>query len=120
MALMLLLQKDMAVKDPVLVVCPTTVLSHWYGKILDHAQGLKAAVFHGGQRDLEATLEDNDVLLTSYGILRNDIEQLRKILFSLAVFDEIQNIKNPDTLSYEAARNLKSRIKLGLTRPPLA
>ncbi|HJX59669.1 MAG TPA: DEAD/DEAH box helicase, partial [Thermodesulfobacteriota bacterium] len=119
MALMLLLRKHMGVKEPFLVVCPTTVLSHWSGKILDHAQGLKATVFHGGQRDLEETLEDNDVLLTSYGILRNDIEQLKKIPFSLAVFDEIQNIKNPETLSYEAARNLKARVKLGLTGTPI-
>jgi SNF2 family DNA or RNA helicase len=119
MGLMLLLRKHMGVKEPFLVVCPTTVLSHWSGKILDHARGLKAAVFHGGQRDLEETLEDNDVLLTSYGILRNDIEQLKKIPFSLAVFDEIQNIKNPETLSYEAARNLKAGIKLGLTGTPI-
>jgi superfamily II DNA or RNA helicase len=119
MALMLLLRKHMDVKEPFLVICPTTVLSHWRGKILDHTQGLKAAVFHGGQRDLEETLKDNDVLLTSYGILRNDIEQLKQISFSLAVFDEIQNIKNPETLAYEAARNLKATIKLGLTGTPI-
>ncbi|MEW6375179.1 MAG: DEAD/DEAH box helicase, partial [Thermodesulfobacteriota bacterium] len=119
MALMLLLRKHMGVKGPFLVVCPTTVLSHWRGKILDHAQGLKTAVFHGGLRDLEETLKDNDVLLTSYGILRNDIEQLKQISFSLAVFDEIQNIKNPETLAYEAARNLKATIKLGLTGTPI-
>lgn len=119
MALMLLLRKHMGVKECFLVVCPTTVLSHWRGKILDHARGLKAAVFHGGQRDLEETLKDNNVLLTSYGILRNDIEQLKQIPFSLAVFDEIQNIKNPETLAYEAARNLKATIKLGLTGTPI-
>jgi len=119
MALMLLLRKHMGVKEPFLVVCPTTVLSHWCGKILDHAQSLKAAVFHGGQRDLEETLKVNNVLLTSYGILRNDIEQLKQISFSIAVFDEIQNIKNPETLAYEAGRNLKATIKLGLTGTPI-
>jgi len=119
MALMLLLGKHMGVKGPFLVVCPTTVLSHWRGKIFDHARGLKAAVFHGGERDLEDTLKDNDVVLTSYGILRNDIEQLKQIPFSLAVFDEIQNIKNPETLAYEAARNLKATIKLGVTGTPI-
>jgi SNF2 family DNA or RNA helicase len=119
MALMLLLRKHRGVKEPFLVVCPTTVLSHWQGKILDHAQGLKSAVFHGGQRDLDETLRDNNVLLTSYGILRNDIEELKQIPFSLAVFDEIQNIKNPETLAYEAARNLNATIKLGLTGTPI-
>lgn len=64
-------------------------------------------------------LKDNDVLLTSYGILRNDIEQLKKIPFSIVVFDEIQNIKNSETLAYEAARDLKAGIKLGLTGTPI-
>lgn len=119
MALMVALREYEGVKEPFLVVCPTTVLSHWKHKIFEHAPRLKAAVFHGGQRDLEETLRDNDVLLTSYGILRNDIEQLKQISFSLAVFDEIQNIKNPETLAYEAARNLKATIKLGLTGTPI-
>lgn len=119
MALMLWLREYGGVREPFLVVCPTTVLSHWSHKIFVHAQGLKAAVFHGGQRDLEETLRDSDVLITSYGILRNDIEWLKPIPFSLAIFDEIQNIKNPQTLAYEAARDLKATMKLGLTGTPI-
>jgi SNF2 family DNA or RNA helicase len=80
---------------------------------------LKAAVFHGGQRNLKETLCDSNVLLTSYGILRNDIERLEKIPFPLAVFDEIQNVKNPQTLAYEAARNLRATVKIGLTGTPI-
>ena len=119
MALMLLLRKHMNLQEPFLVVCPTTVLSHWHSKILDHAKGLKAVVFHGGQRDLEETLKKNNILLTSYGILRNDIEQLKQITFPLVVFDEIQNVKNPETQAYEAAKDLKATIKLGLTGTPI-
>jgi superfamily II DNA or RNA helicase len=119
MALMLLLRKHMNLQEPFLVICPTTVLCHWQSKILDHAKGLKAVVFHGGKRDLEETLKNNNILLTSYGILRNDIEQLKQITFPLVVFDEIQNIKNPETLAYEAAKDLKATIKLGLTGTPI-
>ncbi|MEW6325977.1 MAG: DEAD/DEAH box helicase [Thermodesulfobacteriota bacterium] len=119
MALMLWLREHGGVKEPFLVVCPTTVLSHWSHKIFVHAQELKAAVFHGGQRDLEETLRGSDVLITSYGILRNNIERLKHIPFPLAIFDEIQNIKNPQTLAYEAARDLRATMKLGLTGTPI-
>jgi superfamily II DNA or RNA helicase len=119
MAFMLSLQEGGALDQPVLVVCPTTVLSHWQQKISIHAPGLKAAVFHGGQRDLEKALREGIVLLTSYGILRNDIDQLRRISFSIAVFDEIQNLKNPQTQSYEAAEKLRAAVKIGLTGTPI-
>ena len=119
MALMLALREHEGVEEPFLVVCPTTVLSHWYEKIREHAPGLKAAVFHGGQRNLEDSLKDGDVLLTSYGILRNDMEQFEHVPLVLAVFDEIQYIKNQKTQAYEAAKRLNARIKLGLTGTPI-
>lgn len=119
MAFMLSLQESGAADQPFLVVCPTTVLSHWQQKISVHAPGLKAAVFHGGQRDLEKALREGQVLLTSYGILRIDIDRLRRISFSLAVFDEIQNLKNPQTQSYEAAEKLQAAVKIGLTGTPI-
>ena len=119
MALMLLLRDQEKVEEPFLVVCPTTVLSHWRNKIREHAPGLRAGIFHGGDRDLEQGLQNHDVLLTTYGILRNDIDQLQKTRFALVIFDEIQHIKNPETLSYRAASKLNTRISVGLTGTPI-
>jgi SNF2 family DNA or RNA helicase len=119
MALMLALREKERVTGPFLVACPTTVLSHWRNKILEHAPGLKAELFHGGQRDLDEILTNGDVVITSYGILRNDIDQLENTPFALAVFDEIQYIKNPHTKAYAAAQNLKAEVKLGLTGTPI-
>ena len=119
MAFMLALREHRGVKKPFLVVCPTTVLSHWQQKILTHAPTLKAGVFYGGQRDLKETIRKNDVLLTSYGILRNDIERLQKVPFALAVFDEIQNIKNAQTLAHGATEKIKAAMRLGLTGTPI-
>ena len=119
MSFMVGLREHENVKGPFLVVCPTTVLSHWDNKIREHAPGLKPVLYHGGQRDLGKALKDNDVILTSYGILRWDIEKLKDISFSLAVFDEIQNIKNPQTLAYHSAEDIKARMKLGLTGTPI-
>ncbi len=119
MALMVWLRERQKVKGPFLVVCPTTVISHWMNKIREHAPRLKPAVYHGGQRDLDAALRQARVLLTSYGILRNDIFELNRIPFSLVVFDEIQNLKNRETLSYQAAASIPARMKIGLTGTPI-
>ena len=119
MAFMLYLRKHRKIKKPFLVVCPTTVLSHWREKIRDHAPGLKAVTYHGGLRDIDSALKTGDVLLTSYGILRRDIRALQKRAFGLIVFDEIQHIKNRLTLSYVAAVRIRARMKLGLTGTPI-
>ena len=119
MAFMLYLREILKVRNPFLVVCPTTVLSHWSKKISDHAPGLKAAVHHGVQRDLKGALEENDILLTTYGVLLRDVEALKSVSFGLAVFDEIQYIKNPQTRGYGAARDIQATMKLGLTGTPI-
>ena len=119
MALMVKLREKEKIRKPLLVVCPTTVLSHWSKKIFDHTRGLGAQLFYGGERDLSAALKKNPVLLTTYGLLRNDIDQLKEVSFALAVFDEIQNLKNPETLAYQAALKIRADSKLGLTGTPV-
>lgn len=119
MALMVALKEHHRITGPMLVVCPTTVLTHWTDKISRHAPGLSAGVLHGGQRSIAELLDKNDVVVTSYGILRNDIDELKKIPFSLIVFDEIQHLKNPATQGHEAARELTGCVKLGLTGTPI-
>ncbi len=119
MALMAWIKEKQDVKKPFLVVCPTTVISHWSNKIREHAPRLKTTVYHGGNRDLRKILKKGEVLLTSYGILRNDIATIRKIHFSLVVFDEIQNLKNRDTLSHKAAGLIRAQMRLGLTGTPI-
>ncbi|MBW1848110.1 MAG: DEAD/DEAH box helicase, partial [Deltaproteobacteria bacterium] len=119
MAFMLCLHENGYAKDPFLVVCPTTVLSHWQRKIIEHAPGLNPVTYHGGERNLKEAMAGCKLLLTSYGVMRRDIEMLEKINFSIAVFDEIQHVKNSNTLGYGAAKNVKAAIKLGLTGTPI-
>ena len=119
MGLILLLLEKERIKAPFLVVCPTTVLSHWEKKIRIHAPSLRPIVYHGPERNLEKGLEENSVVLTSYGILWRDIAIFNKLHFTLAVFDEIQHIKNPSTKAYSAAKVLGAHMKLGLTGTPI-
>jgi SNF2 family DNA or RNA helicase len=119
MAFMVALREALMVKGPLLVVCPTTVLHHWSGKIKNHAPSLKATIYHGGDRDLKKAANHGDVLITSYGVLTRDVDELKKYTFPLAVFDEIQHIKNPETKAYKAAEDLDATMKLGLTGTPI-
>ena len=104
---------------PFLVVCPTTVISHWQKKIIEHAPALKPGVYHGGDRNLDSLLKDCSIVLTSYGILLRDIEKIVQVFFELAVFDEIQYIKNSATRTYRAAKDVRARMNLGLTGTPI-
>jgi SNF2 family DNA or RNA helicase len=113
------IRRDEKEKRPFLIVCPTTVLSHWSVKIGQHAPALAATVYYGGDRDLSAAMDAADVLITSYGVLLRDIEQLQRTDFSLAVFDEMQQIKNADTKTYQSALQLNAAVKLGLSGTPI-
>jgi len=117
MALMLCLKAKH--HRPFLVVCPTTVISHWEKKIRQYAPSLKAAVYHGQDRNLDATLQDVHLLITSYGIVLRDEQKLADVPFSLVVFDEIQHIKNANTKSYKASHALSADMKVGLTGTPI-
>jgi superfamily II DNA or RNA helicase len=119
MALMVWLRERKAAVAPFLLVCPTTVISHWHRKLGEHAPGLKTAVYYGEDRDLTAVIEGCDVILTSYGVLRRDVSHIKRVSFSIAVFDEIQNIKNRETKTYRAAEIVSADIKLGLTGTPV-
>jgi SNF2 family DNA or RNA helicase len=119
MALMIWLRKRKRMRKPIVVVVPTSVISHWRDKIREHAPDLKAVVYHGPQRDLRDAIRVGDVLITSYGLLRNDLPRLREVPFALAVFDEVQSLKNRETRSYQAARLLNASVKLGLTGTPI-
>ncbi|REJ73484.1 MAG: ATP-dependent helicase [Acidobacteria bacterium] len=119
MALMVLVREQFGIEEPFMVVSPRTVISHWRNKVRDHAPGLRAVQYHGPQRDLDKALEEGDVLLTSYGVLRNDVERFSENAWGLVIFDEVQQIKNRATQGYQAAASLPGRMKLGLTGTPI-
>lgn len=119
MAVLAAAAEQCGAQGPFLVVCPTTVVSHWRQKLRDHAPGLTVLPYHGSERRLPTALPPRAILLTSYGVLRNDAERLAAFDFDVVVFDEIQQVKNRETLSHRAATLLRARMKLGLTGTPI-
>ncbi len=119
MALMVILREQLGVGLPILVVCPRTVISHWRNKLREYAPVLRPVYYHGPHRNLDESLDQGDVVLTSYGVMRNDVERFGERTWGLIVFDEVQQIKNRSTQGYRAAVALKARMKIGLTGTPI-
>ncbi|MFV0435914.1 MAG: DEAD/DEAH box helicase [Desulfopila sp.] len=101
-----------------LVVCPASVVLNWAAKIDEFYQGLDYALYYGPQRELAKTLE-HGIVLTTYGVLRQDLDRLRAHPFAIVLFDEIQNLKNRQTATHQAASKLDGRVKIGLTGTPV-
>lgn len=76
-----------------LIVVPTTLLTNWEREISKFSPYLKAVIYHGDKRKLPDQ-DDYDVLLTTYGVIRRDVEILRTLLLRLLVIDEAQAVKN--------------------------
>jgi len=119
MALMASIQQHKKDAKPHLVVCPTTVVSHWETKLRQYAPFLKCIVYYGQDRNLDAALKKAHVVVTSYGLLQRDADALHEASFCLAVFDEMQQIKNPATKTHIAARAIAAEIKIGLSGTPI-
>ncbi|KAF3362314.1 hypothetical protein PHSC3_001143 [Chlamydiales bacterium STE3] len=105
-------------KKRFLVVCPTSVLYHWQEKLQEFLPDLKILIFHGTKRK-ELAGQDYDVLLTSYGILRNEMKFFQKHDFTVAIFDEIQVAKNFQSRLYNSLLNIRATMRLGLTGTPI-
>lgn len=102
-----------------LVICPTSVIYHWQEKIEKFLPGVRVCTFHGISRSLQDFHHQYDVLLTSYGIWRNEIELLSQVNFELAIFDEIQVAKNHTSRIYSSLQSVRARMSLGLTGTPI-
>lgn len=105
---------------PILVVAPTSLLYHWRSEFSRFLPNAKVLIHAGGARFRESSdLQGAGVLLTSYAILRQDIEVLSQIEFECAVLDESNAIKNQGTQVSDAALRLKARSRFCLSGTPI-
>jgi len=117
MALMSVISGDQQ-SPATLVISPASVVYHWHEKLTEFCPQLKLHMQVGPGRDLSEA-KAKDVILTTYGTLRQDIDQLVEQRYELVVFDEIQAIKNRATRGFKAAVRLDARCRLGLTGTPV-
>lgn len=117
---MLQAQKENGMKSASLLVMPTSLIYNWEMEAKKFTPNLKVLVYTGTNRDKDANLfSDYDLVLTSYGITRLDIEILKGYYFHYIILDESQAIKNPNSNIAKAVKKLNSRFRLILTGTPL-
>ena len=114
------LKAEGALERPVLIVSPTSVLPNWQAEATRFAPDLSLLVLHGAKRHgRHAEITGHDVVLTSYPLLIRDRQALAAERFTLVVFDEAHNLKNPRTVLHQAAKALDADRKIALTGTPV-
>lgn len=104
-------------KEHVLVIAPTSLLTNWQEEIRRFTPDLTSYIFHGTARRF--TKKKHDIYLTSYGVIRSDINKFKKQKWFLCVVDEAQNIKNPNTKQTKAIKSIKAKHKIAMSGTPV-
>ena len=105
---------------PYLVVAPRSLLYNWIEETERFTPSLKVVEYSGpGREKLQPKLEKYDLVVTTYGTLRRDVDFLSKVEFDTVILDEAQAIKNRDSQAAKASRLLKGRNRLALTGTPI-
>jgi len=109
--------------DPALLICPTSVVANWRREIERFAPELTALVHHGNTRlsgdDFAQAVQSADLVITSYGTARRDVELLTQFEWGDLILDEAQNIKTPTAKQTLAVRRLRGRNRIALTGTPV-
>ena len=99
---------------------PTSLIYNWINEAAKFTPGLRMMVHTGAFRYKSPDVFGKyDVVVTTYGISRIDVELFKAFFFDYIILDESQNIKNPSSKSYQAVKQLKSRHKLILSGTPV-
>ncbi len=104
-----------------LIVLPVSLVHNWEKEIQKFAPALKAFVYKGIRRDknIAEILYNYDIILTTYGTVRNDAEILSGHHFFYLILDESQYIKNAESKTYQTITGLRSQHRLVLTGTPI-
>jgi SNF2 family DNA or RNA helicase len=108
---------------PALVICPTSVVGNWRREIMRFGPTLRVMVHHGSDRargeDFVAEAQAHDVIISTYGLARRDVDDLGQVSWSAVILDEAQNIKNPHARQTQAVRSLPAANRVALTGTPV-
>ncbi len=109
---------------PSLIVAPTSLMFNWANELARFAPELETLIIGGGQAEREAIYHSLEkkappVLITSYPLLRRDIELAQRLPLRFAVLDEAQQIKNMQSITARAVKRLNAHTRIALTGTPL-
>lgn len=101
-----------------LVVMPKSLIYNWESEIQKFSPSLVTGIYYGNARDI-SVFKECEVILTTYGTIRNDIEKIKKYKFELIILDESQNIKNTNAQTTKAVMLLKGNNRVALSGTPV-
>ncbi|MFD1631187.1 DEAD/DEAH box helicase [Pseudopedobacter beijingensis] len=112
-------QKE-GIHTPSLIIMPTSLIYNWINEAKKFTPEIKIYTHTGSNREKDIShLSQFDLVITTYGISRIDIDLFKEFYFNYIILDESQNIKNPTSKSFKAVKQLKSRFKLILSGTPV-
>jgi len=108
---------------PSLIVMPTSLIHNWLNELNKFAPTLEVYVHFGSDRlkgmDFIQSMSKVNIILTSYGVLKQDIDFLHTCRFQYVILDESQYIKNPSSQNFISVKQLQAAYRLALTGTPL-
>ncbi len=107
-------------RGPNLIVVPTSVLPNWEREAEKFVPNLKRLIIYGTRREgMFKHIDNSNLIITTYALLRRDLEEMEKYEFNTVILDEAQNIKNPNTITARAVRRINARMRLCLSGTPI-
>ena len=117
------LKQQKLLKQPTLLVCPTSVINNWEREVKKFAPKLKTMIHHGNSREqgkaFAKAVKGINLVITSYSLVHRDQKTLSTIDWQGIVLDEAQNIKNPTAKQSQAVREIPAGFRIALTGTPV-
>lgn len=105
-----------------LIVVPTSLIYNWILEFNKFAPSLRVGLIYGSvdeRKNILSDINDYDILITTYGLLKKDIDYYEKINFQYLILDEGQNINNYKTQVATTVRKINSKVRFVLTGTPI-
>lgn len=107
-------------KGPILVVCPTSLVHNWIEEAERFVPDMKTLMISGSKRkSLFGQISEVDIVVTSYALLRRDLDRYLETEFDMVVLDEAQAIKNRSSQNAKSAKALRADHRMVLTGTPI-
>ena len=103
-----------------IVITPTSLIYNWRDEFNKFAPSLKVGIIHGDKKNRATMMEkDFDVIVTTYGLIKNDYEYYKEKEFDFCIIDEAQNIKNSKAQNTKYVKAIKASCRIALSGTPM-